>query len=489
MPSKTVGLKVAEKSIKTVREIDPEDLSFDGFNRIDSDASDLEDQIADHYQKPSERSRLRRACDPLLSMEDQDLASKYQGKRVSISQLMGDEDSECSTDASTVVLDAPDSDESSQSDSSDSHRQVVSHSQVIAELQRLDEDETEMLNSLKQSAKTDLEKGKQVRRQRQIWDSLLDLRIRIQKMVDAANRLPLILPDSNWDCSYDGVRREAIDSLLSLLDGLVAIRLQTTDESIAAIDVNASRKRCFESDSSSLSAAREKAVSLWTDVIDPLNKACAELDKETIDKWNNKVRVASGVSLDKTFKTINQSVVSQINNMMMDSDRLVKRTKLQRSAYEIIGSNASNANDTIDSNTVDRHLSQYNDNIFDDGDYYQQLLKELIESRMAETDDPILLAMKNTQLRNIQKQSQKKRDVDTKASKGRKIRFQVQDKIQNFMAAEPRGTWHDEMVSELFSSLLGVNLTPSGADASNAEKPSQVLEEPIIAADGFKILG
>lgn len=50
----------------------------------------------------------------------------------------------------------------------------------------------------------------------------------------------------------------------------------------------------------------------------------------------------------------------------------------------------------------------------------------------------------------------KKASLDTRASKGRKLRYTPHDKIMNFMAPfKPEGSWHDEQVDELFGSLLG----------------------------------
>lgn len=49
-----------------------------------------------------------------------------------------------------------------------------------------------------------------------------------------------------------------------------------------------------------------------------------------------------------------------------------------------------------------------------------------------------------------------KKVVDTKASKGRKLGYEVHEKLQNFMVpAPPRGGWHDEQIDELFASLMG----------------------------------
>lgn len=49
-----------------------------------------------------------------------------------------------------------------------------------------------------------------------------------------------------------------------------------------------------------------------------------------------------------------------------------------------------------------------------------------------------------------------KKAVDTKASKGRKLRYEVHEKLQNFMVPVPlRRGWHDEQIDELFASLMG----------------------------------
>ena len=48
-----------------------------------------------------------------------------------------------------------------------------------------------------------------------------------------------------------------------------------------------------------------------------------------------------------------------------------------------------------------------------------------------------------------------KKKVDTKASKGRKLRYTVHEKLLNFIAPEDRGTWGERQRGELFGGLLG----------------------------------
>ena len=58
---------------------------------------------------------------------------------------------------------------------------------------------------------------------------------------------------------------------------------------------------------------------------------------QTIDKWSNKVQIASGIPLNKRFKAINQGTNTQIEQILHDKERLIKRTQLKRNSDKILG--------------------------------------------------------------------------------------------------------------------------------------------------------
>jgi len=121
--------------------------------------------------------------------------------------------------------------------------------------------------------------------------------------------------------------------------------------------------------------------------------------------------------------------------------------------------------------------------VFDDTDFYQQLLRDVIDSRgdngSGTANDWVVL----------QKQRKAKKKVDTKASKGRKLRYAVHEKLQNFMVPVPAtGTWHEEQIDELFSSLLGKGferVADGGGEPLGKADP--LLSEAVRG--GFKIFG
>ena len=58
--------------------------------------------------------------------------------------------------------------------------------------------------------------------------------------------------------------------------------------------------------------------------------------------------------------------------------------------------------------------------------------------------------------------------MDTRASKGRKVRYEVYPKLVNFMASERAGAMTDAARDELFASLFGSRCRPARADGGAA---------------------
>ncbi|KAJ3162782.1 hypothetical protein HDU86_003756 [Geranomyces michiganensis] len=406
--------------------------------------------------------------------------------------------------------------EGSESDEDDGE-QSQSNNRLAKELEQLEVEEKKLIKTMSASARADVEKGHHVRAQivslredsentppeppltllcvQTLWDGLLDSRIRIQRAVTVANRLPK--PDlySAFEASSSDSQtaiNDASQELVALVDDLIDLRTALISQNPAVQPLYAEGSPLTISPFSgeevrSLKRKRDQddpvalLEAVWADV-QPLDAQFTPFRDQTIDKWNSKVQVATGIPLQKKFKAINQTVMSQINQILSDKSRLIKRSQLRRSDYLPLGQIPTDdaADPGAQSNdTADAHLANYDEEIFDDGDYYQQLLKELIENRITDADDAVLNGLKWAHFKSLKNKDKKKKRVDTKASKGRKIRFHVHEKLQNYMAPEPRGNWHDAMVDKLFGALLGQGV-------EHAAVVEQSVEEP--AADGFRIM-
>lgn len=132
--------------------------------------------------------------------------------------------------------------------------------------------------------------------------------------------------------------------------------------------------------------------------------------------------------------------------------------------------------------------------VFDDTDFYHQLLRDIIDARGNSGNDDWMA---------VQKEKKAKKKVDTKASKGRKLRsvtwlwscllahttlsYEVHEKLQNFMVPVPvQGGWHEEQIDELFASLLGKGFESVMEEAgeTRAEEEGAALQ-----LGGFRVFG
>ena len=85
----------------------------------------------------------------------------------------------------------------------------------------------------------------------------------------------------------------------------------------------------------------------------------------------------------------------RIFQILGDKDRLIKRTQLKRSQYKVLGKSdvrksPTYLDETREDNPVnEEHVKDYDTETFDDSDFYHQLLRELIEKKTSDSNDPV----------------------------------------------------------------------------------------------------
>jgi protein AATF/BFR2 len=132
--------------------------------------------------------------------------------------------------------------------------------------------------------------------------------------------------------------------------------------------------------------------------------------------------------------------------VLSDQARLIRRTQLQRSQYQVLGDPKPDLSKVMtDPRSRDKHLERHDTEVFDDSDFYSKLLRELIDSGTRGSVEAANMG------RAFLKKT--KRQVDTKASKGRKLRYDVHAKLVNFMPAV--GLSLPANAEELFKHLFG----------------------------------
>lgn len=165
---------------------------------------------------------------------------------------------------------------------------------------------------------------------------------------------------------------------------------------------------------------------------------------QVLQKWHDRTK---GVK-DARNPAANLNIMTKIENSLLGKNELIRKTQIYRGDYEIYGVEKPEAND--DGTFNELQLPE----IFDDSEFYHQLLRELIEYKSNIDENQSEITKKFIELQKVRSKMKKK--VDTRASKGRKIRYIVHNKLVNFMPPKDDSEWTDEAKNELFNSLFGM---------------------------------
>lgn len=270
------------------------------------------------------------------------------------------------------------------------------------------------------SNRADVDKGTAIRQQMKIYDGLLNFRIRLQKALVAANTFGALEASPEPESEPYEAAEEAAIKLLNTISSL--------KDNFGASRAGDKRKR-------------ELDVSMTTEAIwnhmQEEERRSIKFREDRLEKWSRKVQsvnVAAAKSLGSRNKTLIGALQEQLNN---PDDRLAKRTRVPRSCAP-----AQAAKGVAE-----------DEDIYDDADFYQQLLKELVDQRTV--DGSSQAGAVPTVVMTVAKDAKMRKNVDRKASKGRKMRFTVHEKLQNFMAPEDRRAWEQEAIDRFFGTLFG----------------------------------
>lgn len=379
--------------------VDEEDED-DPFDQLDDDESDEKDvpiRIADGHMSDGEDE----------GSEDsfhQDLIDQEEGEdSAPETDLSGDEEQEQATAKDTT-------------DRSELRKIMAEEQKAVAA-------------SISQATKDDAEKGRAVKKQRTTFDSLLNTRIKLQKALIATNTISGLTQAQN--VTQDTGAAQAVEAAEAAAYQLWS-SLNTFRDELLSTQTGKKRKRIIVSSKSSTNELWAHMQAQETESLPHRNA--------TLEKWSIKARGASALpTRNRINNTAQATIVDVLHENLSNPEHLIKRTRTPRSCAPLQLSNEITSDD----------------NIYDDADFYGLLLQSLLEQK---NQDSVAAANVNLDFNSYQARREakmKRPNVDNKASKGRKLRYTVHEKLQNFMAPEDRGTWGERQVDELFGSLFG----------------------------------
>ena len=355
-----------------------------------------------------------------------------------------EQDSEGEGEGEGDSEDDDDEDQEDNSEASDGERKApVNGNATRATLQdMIQAGQRSVAESLSSAAQKDVAKGKAVRQQQKAFDALLSIRIRLQKSLVAVNSLAAIEEAENQSEPYEAAEaaEAAAVKLWNSIDGF-----RSSIQSGTAGKPGQKRKR-------STVDATTPSQDIWESMEDAERRAKARR-RAVLENWSQKARNMRTV--DRTARKFaaaaaaaaaEKPLTARLDEELQAPERLVRRTRTPRSCAPA---------------QVARKVNE-DARIYDDADFYQLLLKELVDQRSADTGSGgadggahASASAAATVRFTAAREAKAKRHVDTKASKGRKMRFNVHEKLQNFMAPEDRRSWEESAIDRLFGTLFG----------------------------------
>ncbi|KAM7354247.1 apoptosis antagonizing transcription factor [Cochliomyia hominivorax] len=299
----------------------------------------------------------------------------------------------------------------------------------------VDED-TEVISKVNHEA--EIQKGLSVQNQLRIWERLLELRINLQKLLNKTNQLPppQELQDLEHNNSkYKEIQQTTCKQTCALLQNLLSLKNNLCTQ-FPEMDkaMKPSLKRALPLKEHNSGEPPLKQVNQY------LQEGFEEFHSyrnSVLLKWDDRTKLLQpGAGSKKKTFTEEYDIIKKIDNALLNKSLLKEKSQTLK-------------NNTQTDNSEEPTI---NPNIYDDSDFYHQQLRELIEYKANTTSNMSEVTKQFLELQKLRQKMKKK--VDTRASKGRKLRYNVHNKLINFMAPHDNTTWTTESIDELSKSLF-----------------------------------
>ncbi|VVB17597.1 unnamed protein product [Arabis nemorensis] len=361
-----------------------------------------------------------------------------------------DEESEEFEDGESEEFEDGNDKESESGDEGDEDKKYAEMEELEKEYTELRAQEQDILKNLKRDKGEDAVKGQAVKNQKALWDKTLEFRFLLQKAFSSSNRLPqepvkssFCSEDENVSTAYTDLitsSKKTLDSLLELQEALLE-KNPSVDQQVDATSVRSESNESDAEDSDE-----------WQRISD-LQKRMSIFRNKAVDKWQRRTQVTTGAAAIKgKLQAFNQNVSEQVASYMRDPSRMIKQMQQSRSTVAVFGTYPL----CPFSDMVQEKQREVDPELVEDAEFYQQLLKEFFETIDPASSEAAFYALKKFQMK-------KRKVVDRRASKCRKIRYNVHEKIVNFMA--PRPVKVPPNTADLLKNLFGLKTSNNLSEA------------------------
>jgi len=270
-----------------------------------------------------------------------------------------------------------------------------------------------------------MEEAKRLQAGTTAFGTLVELRIRLEELLAIGHRMPT---------------GEAHATLCG--NAAVAAEVEAVAESNCKLlgELRALQQHLFERHGDNFPEVKGRPLAepaAWS-AVDAWVVPALQRSLGVADTWKDQTQL----DVRKSFKVLDQSFTTQMQmHDQVDAAKLSARCTPPPGRHKLFSATRETGLGDVENGAVDDHVAEAESEIYDDREFYVQLLREVLQGGGSGAGD-VLEAdrAKDLQAEVEGRRAAKKRkqQVDTRASKGRKIRYVPIPKLENFMAPRTR---------------------------------------------------
>ena len=314
--------------------------------------------------------------------------------------------------------------------------------------EKMDKEDEEYLKKITQYTPSEIKKGKNVENQKNLYDFFLGLRISMQTLLTSINSLPPYQTFNLFLNSADDVAKNQYSKInyeiLELIIKMINLHKKILKKSNLSSNENFNVIDNCNLIINNLEEKNEIDNNNIKDILS-FHEKISLINEKIINIWYRKTLVNTFKANNKILKVLNDDFSKHIiSNIKNNYDTIRKNTEKVNNE-KLLGRKRINENEY-----------DFDKEIYNDIDFYNFLLKEFllnnekdISTDQLDKDNRYDLTMKYI----LNRKSKVKKNVDTKASKNRKIRYDKHEKIINFMVPQinlKESVGRDIIVNSLF---------------------------------------
>ena len=352
--------------------------------------------------------------------------------------------------------------------------------------EKMEKQDEKYLKSLSKVTKDEIRKSKNIINQKELYETFVGIRIALQNLLSDINSLPSFKNFSNFLNLSSEETKELHKKLKTNINSTFFDSIKFHKEFLKKQSYPSSDQFNPVLELEKIIKNNENINKNMNENLSKIHNNLFKIDKKIMNIWYRKTVVNQFQTNNKIIKKLSNNdnfcehILSSVDNNM---NTLLKKTQ----KYNI------DSNQLLGRKRLSAEEYEYDKEIFNDTDFYNFLLKEFLLNNEKEIDENnyeekidengLVEGRYDLTMRYILNRNTKiKKNVDTKATKNRKIRYDKHEEIINFMVPENNDkeiNGRNIIINSLFGTKkLNINMDNNNNDKEKEEKrETEKLEE------------